>query len=159
MMEISGSVTEQIKQAAKNYPNRRSAIMSALYLAQKNYGCLTEEVLEAVANTLNVPEIWVFELATFYSLYHTKPIGKFHIQLCTNISCLLNKSAAIQGYIETRLQIQNGETTDDGKFTLSTVECLGSCDKAPALMVNETYYENLDVRRTGEILDQLNGDN
>lgn len=154
-MEITGSVAEQIELAAKNYPNRRSAIMPALYLAQENYGCLTGDVLEAVANALNVPEIWVFELATFYTMYHTEPIGKYHIQLCTNISCLLNKSAAIQGYIETRLRIKNGETTDDGKFTLTAVECLGSCDKAPALMVNKTYYENLDVKRIGEILDQL----
>ncbi len=158
-MEITGSVAEQIEQAAKNYPNRRSAIMPALYLAQENYGCLTGDVLEAVANALNVPEIWVFELATFYTMYHTEPIGKYHIQLCTNVSCLLNKSAAIQGYIETRLRIKNGETTVDGKFTLTAVECLGSCDKAPAMMVNTTYYENLDVKRIGEIIDQLNEQN
>ncbi|MBL4908247.1 MAG: NAD(P)H-dependent oxidoreductase subunit E [Sneathiella sp.] len=155
-MELSKKLIEQIQLVAENYPNRRSAIMPALYLAQNRYDCLHGEVLKGIANVLEIPEIWVFELATFYTMYNTEPMGKYHIQLCTNIPCQLRKADILKRFLEDRLHIKTGETTLDGKFTLSTVECIGSCDKAPALMINQDYHEHLDENRVGEILDQLN---
>jgi len=154
-MELSEELVGEIRQVADNYPNARSAIMPALYLAQAQYQYLETDVLRAVAVTLDVPEIWVFELATFYTMYHTEPVGKYHIQLCTNVSCLLGKAEHLKQYMEERLQIETGETTEDGKFTLSKVECIGSCDKAPAMMVNQDYYENLDQVFVEQIIDRL----
>lgn len=154
-MQLPADIVYQIEMAAKKYPTPRSAIMPSLYLAQSRYDYLTSDVLKNIAEILDIPEIWVFELATFYTMYHTEAVGKYHIQLCTNVSCLLCKADVIKTYLEKRLQIKSGETTADGRFSLSMVECLGSCDKAPALMVNQQYHEYLDETRIGEILDHL----
>ena len=152
---MSGDLREQIELVTQCYPNRRSAIMHALYLAQEQHDYLSGEVLKEVADILEVPEIWVFELATFYTMYHTEPIGKYHFQVCTNVSCLIRQAENLVVYLEDRLGIKKGETSKDGRFTLSTVECLGACDKAPALMVNQEYIENVDEDRIEQILDQL----
>ncbi|WP_419902646.1 NADH-quinone oxidoreductase subunit NuoE [Kiloniella sp.] len=146
---------EQIEIVTKRYPNNRSAIMPALFIAQKQYGYLGGDVLQQVADILDVPEIWVFELATFYTMFHTESIGEYHIQVCTNVSCLLRRAENLVGYLENRLKIKAGETTNDGRFSLSSVECLGACDKAPALMVNQDYFENQDEEKLGQLLDQL----
>ena len=152
---MRSDMKEQIEGFVARYPTRRSAIMPALCLAQECEGSLHGEILKDIADVLDVPEIWVYELTTFYSMFRTEPVGKFHIQLCTNVSCLLCRSGQLLEHFEQRLQIGEGETTPDGLFTLSTVECLGSCDKAPALMVNQDYHENLDETRVCEIIDQL----
>jgi NADH-quinone oxidoreductase subunit E len=110
-----------------------------------------------VADVLDVPEIWVYELATFYDMFHTEPVGRFHIQVCTNVSCLLLEAEGIVAHLERRLGIERGETTPDGLFTLSTAECLGSCDTAPVMQVNYTNHENLSARRIDEILENLRG--
>ncbi|MFQ5534424.1 MAG: NADH-quinone oxidoreductase subunit NuoE [Sphingomonadales bacterium] len=152
---VKTALKEKIEEIATRYPNRRSAIMPALFLAQEENGHLSGEVLRKVADILDVAEIWVYEVATFYSLFHIEPLGKFHIQLCTNVSCLLSQAGGLLAYLEKRLGIAPGDTTDDGLFTLSTVECLGSCDTAPVLMVNDAYFENMSERRVDEMLDDL----
>lgn len=152
---MPGNLREQIELITDRYPNRRSAIMPALFLAQKQHGYLCGEVQAQVAGILDVPEIWVFELATFYTMFHTEPIGTFHIQVCTNVSCLLRRADNLLKFLENRLQIKTGETTEDGRFSLSSVECLGACDKAPALMVNQDYFENQDEDKIDQILDRL----
>ncbi len=152
---MPGNLREQIELITDRYPNRRSAIMPALFLAQKQHGYLSGEVQAQVAGILDVPEIWVFELATFYTMFHTEPIGTFHIQVCTNVSCLLRRADNLLKFLENRLQIKTGETTEDGRFSLSSVECLGACDKAPALMVNQDYFENQDEDKIDQILDRL----
>ena len=148
---------EKVEVFVGRYPNRRSAIMPALYLAQAEHGHLSGDVLLEVADVLDVPEIWVYELATFYDMFHTEPVGKFHIHVCTNISCLLLEAEGIVAHLENRLGIDRGDTTPDGLFTLATAECLGSCDTAPVLQVNNVFYENLSEKRIDEILDELMG--
>ncbi len=148
---------DKIEEVAGRYPNRRSAIMPALYLAQAEHAKLSGEVLLEVADVLDVPEIWVYELATFYDMFHTEPVGRFHIQVCTNVSCLLLEAEGIVAHLESKLGIERGDTTPDGLFTLSTAECLGSCDTAPVMQVNYKFHENLSERRIDEILKNLRG--
>ncbi|WP_026620473.1 NADH-quinone oxidoreductase subunit E (plasmid) [Ensifer sp. WSM1721] len=149
------TMREEIEAAAARYPDRRSAIMPALMIAQREHGHLPGAVLEEVADILGVERIWVYELATFYTLFHTEPIGMFHLQLCDNISCMLCGSEDLLQHLEARLGIKKGETTPDGLFTLSTVECLGACEMAPVMQVGDDYHGNLDVPRLDALLDSL----
>ncbi len=149
------SMREKIEAAAARYPNQRSAIMPALLIAQKEHGYLPGPVLEEVADILGVERIWVYELATFYTLFHTEPIGLFHLQLCDNVSCMLCGSENLLKHLETVLQIRKGETTPDGLFTLSTVECLGACEMAPVMQVGDDYHGKLDDARVDQLLDSL----
>ncbi len=149
------SMREKIEAAAARYPNQRSAIMPALLIAQKEHGYLPGPVLEEVADILGVERIWVYELATFYTLFHTVPIGLFHLQLCDNVSCMLCGSENLLKHLETVLQIKKGETTPDGLFTLSTVECLGACEMAPVMQVGDDYHGKLDDVRVNQLLDSL----
>ncbi|MES0827081.1 NADH-quinone oxidoreductase subunit NuoE [Ruegeria sp. SCP11] len=142
----------RIEAAAARYPDQRSAIMPALYIAQKERGVLTGEVLEEVSEILGVERIWVYELATFYTLYHTEPVGRFHLQLCNNLSCMLCGAEALQAHMEQVLGITKGDTTNDGLFTLSTVECLGACEMAPVMQIGDDYYGNLDTARIDDLL-------
>ena len=146
------SMREEIEAAAARYPERRSAIMPALMIAQKEHGHLPGPVLEDVAEILGVERVWVYELATFYTLFHTEPIGRFHLQLCDNVSCMLCGSEALLKHLETTLGIRKGETTQDGAFTLSTVECLGACEMAPVMQVGDDYHGNLDPARLDALL-------
>lgn len=149
---------EQIEAAAARYPDRRSAIMPALLIAQKAHGHLPGPVLEEVADILGVERIWVYELATFYTLFHTEPVGRFHLQLCDNVSCMLRGSEDLLRHMEEVLEIRKDGTTPDGLFTLSTVECLGACEMAPVMQVGDDYHGNLDVARLDTLLDSLRAD-
>jgi NADH-quinone oxidoreductase subunit E len=146
---------EKIEAAAGRYPDRRSAIMPALLIAQEEHGHLPGQVLEEVADILGVERIWVYELATFYTLFHTEPVGMFHLQLCDNVSCMLRGSEALLAHMETALGISKGGTTPDGLFTLSTVECLGACEMAPVMQVGDDYHGNLDIARIDTLLGSL----
>ena len=148
-------VKEQINEIAGRYRTKRSAIMPALALVQETVDSLHGDILMEVANLLDVPEIWVFEVATFYEMFHTEPVGKFHIQLSTNVSCMLAQAEQLARHLETKLQISRGGTTPDGMFTFTTVECLGSCNTAPVMMVNRDYHENLDEQRIDDLLVQF----
>ncbi|SQD77813.1 NADH-quinone oxidoreductase subunit NuoE family protein [Moritella yayanosii] len=152
---IIADLTAPIADIVKRYPTQRSAIMPALYLAQEKYGFIDETAYQAISEILDVPEIWVFELASFYTLYKNKNIGKYHLQLCTNVPCMLRGAYDLLDHLQTRLGINQGDTSTDGLFTLTTVECIGSCDLAPAMMVNETYHTNLSKERVDKLLDQL----
>ena len=149
------TMREEIEAAAARYPDRRSAIMPALMIAQKEHGHLPGPVLEDVAEILGVERVWVYELATFYTLFHTEPIGRFHLQLCDNVSCMLCGSEALLKHLETTLGIRKGETTPDGAFTLSTVECLGACEMAPVMQVGDDYHGNLDTARLDALLESF----
>ncbi|WP_331376532.1 NADH-quinone oxidoreductase subunit NuoE [Sinorhizobium chiapasense] len=149
------SMREKIEQAAAAYPDQRSAIMPALVIAQKEHGHLPGPVLEEVADILGVERIWVYELATFYTLFHTEPVGRFHLQLCDNVSCMLCGSENLLKHMEAALGIRKGDTTADGLFTLSTVECLGACELAPVMQVGDDYHGNLDVARLDALLESL----
>ncbi|APG85200.1 NADH-quinone oxidoreductase subunit NuoE [Sinorhizobium americanum] len=149
------SMREKIRQAAARYPDQRSAIMPALLIAQQEHGHLPGPILEEVADILGVERIWVYELATFYTLFHTEPIGRFHLQLCDNVSCMLCGSEALLKHLERALAIKTGETTPDLLFTLSTVECLGACEMAPVMQVADDYHGNLDIARIDALLARL----
>ncbi|OAP38298.1 NADH-quinone oxidoreductase subunit E [Sinorhizobium glycinis] len=149
------SMREKIEEAAARYPDQRSAIMPALLIAQQEHGHLPGPVLEEVADILGVERIWVYELATFYTLFHTVPVGMFHLELCDNVSCMLCGSEALLKHLEEVLGIEKGSTTPDGLFTLSTVECLGACEMAPVMQVGDDYHGNLDVGRLDALLARL----
>lgn len=155
---ITADLADEVQEVAKRYPSKRSAIMPALYLAQDKYGNVDDVVYQAISEMLDVPKIWVFEVASFYSMYNREELGKYHIQFCTNVSCMLLGADDVLENMQKRLGIKTGETTDDRLFTLSRVECIGACDVAPVMIVNEKYYNNLTDERVAEILDQLEKD-
>jgi NADH-quinone oxidoreductase subunit E len=138
------------------YPSdqKQSAVMAALMIVQEQHGYLTEELMNAVADYLEMPAIAVYEVASFYSMYEHKPCGRNLVNVCTNISCKLRDSDAIVRRLEEVLTIRLGETTPDGRFTLRSVECLGACVNAPMMQVNKDYHENLTVDNVAAVLEQ-----
>jgi len=136
---------------------QRSAVIAALHVVQhENQGYLTPELMEAVAGYLDLPSIEVFEAAAFYSMFETMPVGRHSISVCTNISCMLCGGDKILSYIQKKLDVDVGESTDDGKFYLKQEEeCLAACTGAPMMMVDHRYYENLTPTKVDEILDSL----
>ncbi|MGB0515295.1 MAG: NADH-quinone oxidoreductase subunit NuoE [Wenzhouxiangellaceae bacterium] len=136
---------------------RRSAIIQSLVAAQhQNEGYLTGELMDAVADYLDVPPVWVYEVASFYSMLETKPVGRNSISICTNISCMLCGADKVVDYIEDKLGTKMGETTPDGRIFLKIEEeCVAACTGAPMMMVNHRFYENLTPASVDEILDGL----
>jgi len=140
------------------YPpeQKQSAVMGALSIVQEaNGGYLTTELMDAVAEYLEMAPIAVYEVATFYSMYELKPVGKHKICVCTNVSCMLCGSDDIVAHLKQKLNIGFGETTTDKKFTLKEVECLGACGGAPMMQIGKTYYENLTSEKIDDILAKL----
>jgi NADH-quinone oxidoreductase subunit E len=134
----------------------QSAVIPALHILQaENDGWLSEAVMDALAIYLNIPSISVYEVATFYTMFDLKPVGKHKLNVCTNISCMLNGSEEIVAHLEKRLNIRLGETTEDGKYTLRQVECLGACCGAPMMQVGRDYHEYLTTEKLDSILDGL----
>lgn len=155
---LSVTAREQIDHWVKKYPadQKQSAVLSALTIVQdENGGWLTNELLQAVADYLSMPYIAVCEVATFYSMYNLKPVGKHQIDVCTNISCKLSGAKEVVDYLQTRLRIKLGETTSDGKFTLKGVECLAACANAPMMKIGKEYHENLTPEKIEKILEKL----
>lgn len=138
------------------YPidQKQSAVMSALRIVQEEHGYLNPQLMDAVADYLDMPAIAVYEVATFYSMYEHHPVGRHCINVCTNISCQLRDSAAIVNQLQTKLGIKLGETTTDGRFTLRAVECLGACVNAPMMQIDKNYHENLTLETLEGVLDQ-----
>ncbi|MDH3840642.1 MAG: NAD(P)H-dependent oxidoreductase subunit E [Chromatiales bacterium] len=136
---------------------QRSAIIAALREVQHdNQGFLTPELMDAVAEYLDLPPIQVYEVATFYSMFETRPVGRHHVSVCTNISCMLCGSDDIVAHVEKKLGIKTGESTADGRiFLKQEEECLAACNGAPMMMVDHVYYENLTPQKVDEILDNL----
>ena len=159
---LSSHVREEIDRWVAKFPEgrQRSAVIAALHAAQhENKGFLTAEIMNAVAAYLDLPPIEVYEVATFYSMFETKPVGHHSISVCTNISCMLRGSQEIVDHIEKRLGIGTGESTPDGKFYLKREEeCLAACCGAPMMMIDHVYYENLTTDKVDEILDGIGGD-
>ncbi len=136
---------------------QRSAVIAALHAVQHdNHGYLTEELMQAVAEYLDMPAIQVYEVAAFYSMFEAKPVGRCSISVCTNIACMLRGSDEILQHIENRLGIKEGESTPDGKFYLRREEeCLAACNNAPMLMVGHQYHENLTTEKVDQLLDAV----
>ncbi len=156
---LSAHVREEIDLLVKKFPEgrQRSAIIGALQAVQhENDGYLTPELMDAVADYLALPPIQVYEIATFYSMFETTPVGRHSISVCTNISCMLRGSNEIVEYLEKKFEIKTGESTADGKFYLKREEeCLAACCGAPMMMVDHEYYENLTPEKVDAVLEKL----
>ena len=156
---LSDHTRREIDAWLTRYPSeqRRSAVLAALREAQhQNHGYLTEELMNAVAAYLDLPPIWVYEAASFYSMFETRPVGRRSISVCTNISCMLCGGEEILAYVESKLGIKLGESTADGRFYLKAEEeCLAACCGAPMMMVDHVYHESLTPEKIDDILDAL----
>jgi NADH-quinone oxidoreductase E subunit len=141
----------------KYYKTSQALVLPALWMAQQEQGFISEEAMKHVSQLLNVPYGHILGVVTFYTMFHSKPIGKHHIEVCTNVSCMLRGSGRIVEHLEQRLGIKMGETSKDKKWTLSETECMGSCGTAPMVAVGEEYYENLTPEQVDKILAELEG--
>ena len=152
---LSAAAICELDEWIAKYPKdqKKSAVMQALMLLQQEQGFLKAEDMDAVALYLDMPEISVYEVASFYSMYKQSPTGRHVINVCSGISCHLNGSSAIVRYLEDKLQIKSGETTPDGRFTIRKVECLAACVNAPMMQVGQQYHENLTSATVDAILD------
>jgi len=157
--QLSEHVREEIDRWISKFPpdRKRSAVISALHAVQhENQGFLTTDLMDAVAAYLQLPNILVYEVASFYSMFETKPVGRHHISVCTNISCMLRGSQEVVEQIERKLGIKTGESTPDGRIYLKREEeCLAACCGAPMMMVDHVFHENLTPQIIDKILDEL----
>ena len=158
-VELSQHVRHEIDHWLTKFPpdRRRSTVIAALHAVQhENNGHLTTELMNAVAAYIGLPPIQVYEVASFYSMFETTPVGRHHLSVCTNISCMLRGSAEVVEYVEKKLGIKTGESTADGRIYLKREEeCLAACIGAPMLMVDHVFHENLTPERIDKILDNL----
>ena len=152
---LSAEAQKKIEGLKSVYETNQSAVIPALHVAQADQGWLSEETQAEVATILELTPQIVREVVTFYTMFYQKPVGKYVLQVCRNLSCALMGGQRLQRRIEERLGIQEGETTQDGRFTLLSVECLGSCGTAPVMMVNDRYHENLDADAVDRLMNEL----
>ena len=145
----------QVEKYKSQYPEDKAAIMPVLWLAQKKWGWLSSDVMKYVGDLLNLPYSHVKGVVSFYTMYFDKPMGKYHVQVCTNVSCMLRDGENIYKHISEKLKIGHNERTDDGLFSLEEVECLGACGGAPMIAINEDYYENVDIETVDKIIEEL----
>ncbi|MBI3586680.1 MAG: NADH-quinone oxidoreductase subunit NuoE [Ignavibacteriales bacterium] len=146
---------KKIEELKKKYPTTQALVLPVLWMAQEQFGHISNDTMKYVAQLLNVPYGHILGVVTFYTMYHSKPIGKHHIEVCTNVSCMLRGSAKIVEHLEHRLGVEIGQTSPDMKWTLSEVECMGSCGTAPMFAIGEEYYENLSTEKVDKILSEL----
>lgn len=152
--ELSLEALAEIQAIAAKFPDKLAATLPALYIAQREFGFTSLDAMRAVAKALNVPEGHVFGVATFYTMYQKRPVGRFHIEVCTNLSCALRGGVQLFERLCERLKLQPGEVSPDGLWSVSEVECLGSCGSAPCLQVNHGIYDEfVDEARLDAILE------
>lgn len=156
---LSAQAKKLINQEITKYPldRKQSAVMAALTITQDEHGWLSQQLMDEVADYLELRPIQVYEIATFYSMYELKPVGRHKICLCTNISCMLRGSNEITDHLKQSLGITFGGTTEDGVFSLKEAECLAACVGAPMMQVGDQYYEDLTPEKVDQIIDDLRG--
>jgi NADH-quinone oxidoreductase subunit E len=150
---------KKVEEHIAKYPYKRPAVMPALWIAQEQNGYISGEVINEIARILEMTSEDVLGVVTFYTMYHQKPMGKYHVQVCTNVSCMLRGGYELWDQVKGKLGIGNMEVSSDGKFSLEEVECMGSCGTAPMIAVNEDYYENLTKEEVEKILESLKNEN
>ncbi len=148
---------QKIEQLKTQYPKPQALSLPLLWMAQEQQGYICMEAIEAIAKICETFPMDIYKVATFYTMFQLEPIGKYHIQVCKTLSCKLCNQKQILNTIEDILQIKVGQTTPDQNFTLSLVECLGSCGTAPVMQINDTLYENLTPQSVSSILQELQG--
>ncbi|MBI2820753.1 MAG: NAD(P)H-dependent oxidoreductase subunit E [Acidobacteria bacterium] len=155
LQSLSDELLAEISGILARYPHPRAALLPILHACQRQHGCISPETEAALAELVGIPLVAVRETVSFYSLLRRRPAGKYHLQFCTNLSCSLLGADESLAAACRRLGIQEGETTPDQRFTLTTVECLGACDMSPSLQVNEDYHANMTADKVLELLDKL----
>ena len=150
---------ERINKEIQKYPLKKPAVMATLYIAQEQNGFISNDVIKEVADILEMTSEEVLGVVTFYTMFHQKPMGKNHIQVCTNVSCMLRGGYEIWNQVKDKFGLDHMGVTADQEFSLEEVECMGSCGTAPMIAINEDYYENLSKDKVEEILDSLKGSN
>jgi NADH-quinone oxidoreductase E subunit len=145
----------RVEELKARYPESKAAIMPVLWMAQNKFGWLSEDVMRYVAELMNLPYAHVMGVASFYTMYFKKPMGRFHVQVCTNVSCMLRGGDQIFDHVKERFGCGHNERTADGVFSLEEVECMGACGGAPMIAINEDYFENISVAEVDRMLDKL----
>ncbi len=148
-------IKEQINNLLPNYPNKRTALLDVLWLIQKQEGYISEGYVKLISDLLEIPCSEISGIISFYTMLSKKPLGKYHIQACMGICCKLKGAEIILNHVKNRLEINEGETSKDGLFHLSLVECLGSCGTSPMVQINDDFYEDLNEDKLDKILDLL----
>ncbi len=154
-IEFSKKAKKEFNTIVGRYPEKRAAMLPTLHLAEKEFGCISPEVEVYVGELLTVPAVKVREVVTFYTMFAQQPRGKYHFQICRGISCDLLGCTKIRDYLTEKLTLEVGATSPDSKFTLSEVECLGACETAPMMQVNEDYYGKLSQKSVDKIFRKL----
>lgn len=157
MFQLSKDGLEFVKKELKRYETPRSAIIPSLYLAQKeNGGWISPDVVKHLSDVMTIPMSQINEVLTFYTMFNKKPVGKHHIQICCNITCAMKGGHELVDNLCDKLGVSDGEMTKDGRFTISRVECLGSCDTAPVLQINiDDYTENITPQKLDQMISEL----
>jgi|SRR5450759_2407596 len=146
---------KKVEELRKRYPTSQAALLPVLWIAQEQEGWISEDMMRHVGTLLNLPFGHVLGVVTFYTMYNSAPKGKYHIEVCTNVSCMLRGSDKILEAVEHRCAAKPGQTSADGKWSVSEVECMGACGGAPMLAIGEEYYENLTPEKTEQLLATL----
>ncbi len=152
---LSEKHLNRIDELRKYYQTSQALVLPVLWMVQEEHGYISQDAMKYVAKLLDVPFGHILGVVTFYTMFHQEPMGKHHIEVCTNVSCMLRGSDRIVSHLEKRLGIKMGETSGDGKWTLSEVECMGSCGTAPMFAVGEEFYENLTPERIDKLVADL----
>jgi NADH-quinone oxidoreductase subunit E len=152
-MQFSAEFERRFSEMVTHYPTKRSVLVPTLLYAQDETGYLSDEVIQEIAQRLELTELEVHNVISYYSMLTTKPRGKYNVQVCTNIACMLRGGEELFAHCRKKLGIGNKQTTEDGRFTLEEVECIGGCSWAPAIQVNYDFHENLTEEKLDKVLD------
>ncbi len=158
MIEFSEEAKRRYETILSHYPEKRAALIPVLALAQREFGWISDEVADYVGGLMGYPPSDVLSVATFYTMLHKKPVGRYHMEICRNVSCWMMGTYACVDEMKRLLKVEAEQVTPDGKFSWNVTECLGSCGTAPAMQVGDRYYENLTPARIGEIIEKLRND-
>jgi len=152
---LSDAAEKRAREIIPQYPQGRSAIMPLLYIAQDELGHMTQEAVEWVAEKLSMAPVQVWEVATFYTMYYKKPVGKYHFQVCRTLPCALRGAKMVSEYLHKKLRLNPGEVSSDGLWSFEEVECLGSCGTAPMCQINDVFFENLTEAKLDSIIERI----
>ena len=150
---------KRFQETLGKYPTKMAVLLPALWIAQEQNGHLTDEIMQYIAERLDLSPVHVYSVVEFYTMYHTQPTGKYHLQLCRTLSCVLCGGEWIQRHLENEHGLRPGEVTEDGQFSLELVECLGSCGTAPVMRVNDVYCEELTSEKVDQIIEECKAGN
>jgi NADH-quinone oxidoreductase subunit E len=153
--QLSAAAEKKVEELKKLYPDARSAVMPALYIAQEELGYVTDEAILWVSERVGIAPVHVREVATFYTMYYKKPVGKYHVQICRTLACALCGAKKLSKHLHEKLGINPGEISSDGMWSYEEVECLGSCGTGPMCQINDCYFENLSVEKFDALLTRI----